>query len=101
MLELLLETIRDWVHSALANKVDKISALPTPKSSYVGYIYLLTGTQTGYKTGLIYKCVETSTDNFEWKPIADLITRSEMEQAITQNPITKDEVLNYLLKGNN
>lgn len=69
-------------HNSFDNDVPYVLTLPTASRSNLNKKYLLAGTQTGYKKGLTYECVETSTDVFEWRPLNDLVTRSEMEQYI-------------------
>lgn len=67
----------------LNTKLDKISALPTPSSTYLDKVYLLTSTQAGYQKGGIYQCVSDgeATPTYSWQLIssADMVEFTAQE----------------------
>ena len=71
------------IDTTLDTKLDKISSLPTPSSTYLNQTYLLTSTQAGYQKGGIYQCVSDGqpTPTYSWSLIssADMVEFTAQE----------------------
>ena len=78
-----ITSVIDDINTTLNTKLDKVSSLPTPSSTYLDKVYLLTSTQTGYQKGGIYQCVSdgASTPTYSWQLIssADMVEFTAQE----------------------
>lgn len=81
---------------SVVNRLVITAELPTPSSTLVGAVRLLTANQTGYMKGGIYQCQVTSPSVYEWV----LISLAEVDPTQLSNAVANDvEGRNLLIFG--